>query len=730
MGDQDICKGSRLSLSSDENVFQMDEAASKRGRSSSEETTGRTPDENQKKKSKTLEDLTGRVTGLIRKFSNKASIEASDEEEIEEHPMVKPIDPPMIPVSAGPTANEAQIPTPIMVEMHHVPKERMLENKNEKDDRNDSADEEEGESEEEGNTSGEDEEESGESENEEATDHLAPQQETNEREEQMDGVWEDPNPGGVTIGGRDDQSNLEKEADDNDKVEGTSQRGGFRPGYENRKKDKTNHAKQDKKNERNNRGYIKRNEQSQERDPTLLRFPVIIEEIGSTKRLAKMSPHTVTSALNTQSRLPISRYKVLNSGKLVVECTGPRQQTALSHCDQLAGVSVKCRIPTPTVEGVIRCLGFDEEEWTLIQKQSRRQNEIAYIQRLKNKHGELTSAAKVVFNSKNLPQEVIIGSQIFDVEPYNPPVRRCNKCQKLGHTRKFCIGKNEICTRCGRSGHEARVCRDTPRCVNCCGQHYSSAVECPAARVWKRATQNRAKNYVPFSVAYRTAKKEIEEENKTEKEKDSAQSIQHIPTVKVSYAGALKNTQKGKTQQPQQKQTNAPGTNTKVLLVELDNTINQQDPAEVNKPKHRRAASPPPLQFPEMDENIVEGEINNMRRELTAKHTVAGLKNKAKPDTENTWSMAPDPKYMTQSKEVDTLQSAQQLAEMNGPVKEGTRILFALGHYRRDGDVNKLLAEIFHPEPPPRRTILLECLLVAAGILSERSPDSDKLPVF
>ena len=513
-----------------------------------------------------------------------------------------------------------------------------------------------------------------------------------------------------------------------------SQEDGFRPGYENRRKDKARQGNQDKRNERKDK-FVTRKEQSQERDPTLLRFPVIIEETVGRGKLSKMSPHTVTTALNTQSRSPISRYKILNSGKLVVECTGPRQQTALSHCTHLAEVEVKCRIPSPTVEGVIRCLGFDDEEWALIQKQSRRQNEIAYIQRLKNKHGHLTSAAKVVFNRENLPQEVIIGSQIFDVEPYRPPIRRCNKCQKLGHTRKFCVGKDELCSRCGRAGHGARLCKDVPRCVNCCGQHYSSAMDCPAALVWQRATHNRAKNYVPFSVAFRNARREIAEENKLEKEKGTEQTPLDVPTVKISYAAAARNTKNTirdhDTQQQKQKQTNLPGSNTKLLAVQMDEDIIQLDLPEVKKPKRKRPQpQQPPRDMREINEVIVENEITNMRRELEGTGPIAGGTISENPDALSVWDMPPAPRHPDHHNETDTLQSAQRIAEMIGPMQNGTRILFAMGHYRKDGDVNKLLTEIFAPEPPPRRTILLECLLVAAGIIDERSPDSDNLPVF
>ena len=170
MGEPNICEGSPVSLSSDgnESVFAMEEAANKRGRSSSEEAPGRVPDESAKKKSKTFEDLTGKVTGLIRKFSNKASIEDDDEidELLIDNSNVKPGPPER-------TESKEQESSKIsaIVEIHHVPKakgNKMVVEEKENEMEGINLDNEENESEDEGNDddSGEEADGSGESEEE------------------------------------------------------------------------------------------------------------------------------------------------------------------------------------------------------------------------------------------------------------------------------------------------------------------------------------------------------------------------------------------------------------------------------------------------------------------------------------------------------------------------------------------------------------------------------------
>ena len=60
-------------------------------------------------------------------------------------------------------------------------------------------------------------------------------------------------------------------------------------------------------------------------------------------------------------------------------------------------------------------------------------------------------------------------------------VRRCLKCQKYGHTKKFCRVINEVCGRCG-AGHESISCLTGTdnRCVNCSEAHQAGSISCPA----------------------------------------------------------------------------------------------------------------------------------------------------------------------------------------------------------------------------------------------------------
>ena len=64
--------------------------------------------------------------------------------------------------------------------------------------------------------------------------------------------------------------------------------------------------------------------------------------------------------------------------------------------------------------------------------------------------------------------------QRYRVDPYIPSPLRCFKCQKFGHRRDFCRSSTAVCSVCSEAGHDDRECTNTPKCLNCAGDHGSS----------------------------------------------------------------------------------------------------------------------------------------------------------------------------------------------------------------------------------------------------------------
>ena len=89
-------------------------------------------------------------------------------------------------------------------------------------------------------------------------------------------------------------------------------------------------------------------------------------------------------------------------------------------------------------------------------------------------------------------------------------MRRCTKCQTLGHTKQQCRSRQSRCSRCGKSTHTHDNC-DSKKlsCVNCNGRHSAAFKGCPEVLIRQRANILRSKKYLPFNVAMERARADI-----------------------------------------------------------------------------------------------------------------------------------------------------------------------------------------------------------------------------
>lgn len=85
----------------------------------------------------------------------------------------------------------------------------------------------------------------------------------------------------------------------------------------------------------------------------------------------------------------------------------------------------------------------------------------------------------LTFNTLEPPKRIRFGFEYLDIKPYVPNPKRCKKCQKLGHTTKWCKNVEEVCAECGQDRGQNHVC-GIKMCVNCCKPgHASSSRDCP-----------------------------------------------------------------------------------------------------------------------------------------------------------------------------------------------------------------------------------------------------------
>ncbi|KAL8589630.1 hypothetical protein ACOMHN_016014 [Nucella lapillus] len=246
--------------------------------------------------------------------------------------------------------------------------------------------------------------------------------------------------------------------------------------------------------------------------PAFVDFPVVLTDCPGPAIFSKLGPWMRSESLKSTCGGAVASIRPLPSGKWLVGCVNEAQQAKLARASVLTGgVTISAKIPVPTVEGVVSPIPLGE--WAIRQVRADLQGDgyrTQIIQRLRNKKGEDSRAVRIVLERTELPSEVWIGQTPFQVVPFAAPVRRCTKCQRLGHSKTQCRAKIARCSRCGRSDHEGGAnCGNTLSCVNCSGRHSAAWGKCPEMLVRYHANILRSATYIPYSIAMQRARADL-----------------------------------------------------------------------------------------------------------------------------------------------------------------------------------------------------------------------------
>ena len=98
-----------------------------------------------------------------------------------------------------------------------------------------------------------------------------------------------------------------------------------------------------------------------------------------------------------------------------------------------------------------------------------------------------------------------VGSPIvLRIEQYVPAPLRCFKCQKFGHHREACRGR-QTCSKCGKKDpdHAEEDCLKETRCANCQLDHPVYARTCTVYQKEKEIIEVKHKRNVSFLGARR-----------------------------------------------------------------------------------------------------------------------------------------------------------------------------------------------------------------------------------
>ncbi|GBN23782.1 hypothetical protein AVEN_104392-1 [Araneus ventricosus] len=132
----------------------------------------------------------------------------------------------------------------------------------------------------------------------------------------------------------------------------------------------------------------------------------------------------------------------------------------------------------------------------------------------------------LTFNTTKLPSTVKAGYIYCKTRLYIPNPIRCFKCQRFGHSKTACCGR-QTCCKCASVDHPTSDCQSAELlCANCKQPHCADSKDCPQWEKEKKIQVVRTKQ----NLSYYEAKKLFKEQNS------------------VSYSNALKSS----TSQPSQ----------------------------------------------------------------------------------------------------------------------------------------------------------------------------------
>ena len=210
------------------------------------------------------------------------------------------------------------------------------------------------------------------------------------------------------------------------------------------------------------------------RAPAFVDFPVVIHDLGGgSARFDKLGPWH-RSQLLSNAVGAVRSIRPLPSGNWLIGYATEAQQSKLARLDKLpGGTPIGARIPRPVVEGVVGPIPMGGDELTLVKQDLEGGgHRAAGVVRLNNRKQEPSLAIKISLEATELPTEVWLGATPFTVQAFAAPVRRCTKCQTLGHSKQQCRSKQTRCSKCGKGSHSHDQCdAQVFSCVNCNGRH-------------------------------------------------------------------------------------------------------------------------------------------------------------------------------------------------------------------------------------------------------------------
>ena len=233
-------------------------------------------------------------------------------------------------------------------------------------------------------------------------------------------------------------------------------------------------------------------------------FPrfLVISAANESRPLSTLHPFAVDKGLKGIAGT-LKSVKRLRDGSFLVECNRRVQANNLMKAEVLVGIpiSTKPHSSLNSSKGVIKCPDLKSMSETEIRDELRSQG-VMEVRRVTIRKEGLTVPTNtyfLTFNTPNIPQSLKIGYLKVSVKLFIPAPMRCFKCQKYGHSSRFCNSKS-ICRKCGKDDHEGQ-CSGPEHCINCSGAHAASSKDCPRWRLENEIQRVRTERKVSFAEA-------------------------------------------------------------------------------------------------------------------------------------------------------------------------------------------------------------------------------------
>ena len=183
---------------------------------------------------------------------------------------------------------------------------------------------------------------------------------------------------------------------------------------------------------------------------------LIVESMDESNPISKISPFAVAKAIQGIAGEP-KEVKTLKDG-LLIEVGRKAHAVNLVKAKMFANIPVKVspHKSMNTRKVVIRCNSLENDSEDDICEELKHQDVISVKRICKDKGQTPTNTFIITFGTTVLPEAVKIGYMRVRVNPYIPFPLRCFKCQRYGHGKDRCRGK-DTCPNCGEN-HEVEDC--------------------------------------------------------------------------------------------------------------------------------------------------------------------------------------------------------------------------------------------------------------------------------